>query len=128
QRIATGDPTRRATETARLLKRRLNELFNNRFPDWVAYGDFSMVHVLPRFEGARPDNDDFIPYGGALAKLGGPKDAKLLAAWRHGLLLNGVDWFGFGAFVTAAHTEADVDQTVDAVAHTIVALREEGLA
>jgi glutamate-1-semialdehyde 2,1-aminomutase len=128
QRVAAGEPNRRANATAALLKRKLNELFDARFPDWVAYGDFSMIHVLPRYEGPRPTGDDFIPYGGALAKLDGPKDAKMLSAWRHGLLLNGVDWFGFGAFVTAAHTEEDVERTVDAVANTIEALREESLA
>ena len=32
------------------------------------------------------------------------------------------------AATTAAHTEADVERTVDAVANTIEALREEGLA
>ena len=98
-RVATGEPNRRANETACLLKRRLNELFDQRFPDWIAYGDFSLLHILPRYEGPRPTSDDFVPYNGALAKLDGPKDPRLLSAWRHGLLLHGVDWFGLGAFV-----------------------------
>jgi glutamate-1-semialdehyde 2,1-aminomutase len=126
-RIATGEPGRRANETASLLKRRLNQLFGERFPDWVAYGDFSLIHIKPRYDGPRPDGDDFLPYGGALNKLDGPKDPKQVYAWRHGLLLNGVDWFGFGAFVTAAHTDEDVDRTVRAVANSIEAMRAEGL-
>lgn len=127
-RIADGEPCRQANATARLLKARLNALFDERFPDWIAYGDFSLIHVKSGYEGARPADDDFIPYGGALNKLDGPKNLKQVYAWRHGLLLHGVDWFGFGAFVTAAHTEADVELTITAVAATIEAMRDEGLA
>ena len=126
-RVATGEPNRAANATAKTLRRRLNGLFDDRFPDWVAYGDFSMIHVKSGYDGPRPDGDDFLPYGGALAKLDGPKDMKLLYAWRQGLLMNGVDWFGFGAFVTAAHTADDVDRTVRAVANTLEALRDDGL-
>jgi glutamate-1-semialdehyde 2,1-aminomutase len=127
-RIADGNACRKANETARSLKRQLNTLFDERFPDWIAYGDFSLLHIKSGYEGSRPTADDFVPYDGALDKLDGPKNPKQVAAWRHGLLLNGVDWFGFGAFVTAAHTEDDVERTVDAVAKTIESMREEGLA
>jgi glutamate-1-semialdehyde 2,1-aminomutase len=128
KQIATGEPCRQANETGRLLKRKLNALFAERFPDWIAYGDFSLIHIKPGYDGPPAEGDDFIPCGGRLDKLDGPKDPKQLAAWRHGLLLNGVDWFGLGAFVTAAHTEDDVDTTVNAVARTIEQMREEGLA
>src|SRR5205823_5903550 len=126
-RIATGEPCRRANATARLLKQKLNALFDERFNDWVAYGDFSLLHIAPNYEGPRPTNDDFVPYDGRLDRLDGPTNPKLVSAWRHGLLLNGVDWFGLGAFVTAAHTEADVEATVAAVARAIEWIREEGL-
>ena len=65
---------------------------------------------------------------GRLDQLDGPKNVNQVHAWRHGLLLNGVDMFGFGGFVTAAHSDADVDGTVVAVGHTIEWLREEGMA
>ncbi|MFL5339346.1 MAG: aspartate aminotransferase family protein [Gemmataceae bacterium] len=127
KQVATGEPCRKANDAGRLLKQKLNALFDERFPDWVAYGDFSLIHVKPGYEGPRPGGDDFVPYSGALNKLDGPKNMKLLTAWRHGLLLNGVDWFGFGAFTTAAHTADDIELTVNAVANTIEALRAEGL-
>ena len=44
------------------------------------------------------------------------------------MLLHGVDLPGMGGMTTAAHTEADVEQTVDAVAGTLDLLRQEGLA
>src|SRR5262245_5018328 len=127
-RIADGNACRKANETALSLKRQLNALFDERFPDWIAYGDFSLLHIKSSYEGPRPTGDDFVPYNGAFDKLDGPKNPKQVAAWRHGLLLNGVDWFGFGAFITAAHTEQDIERTVDAVGKTIEAMREEGLA
>ena len=61
-RIATGEPNRKANETARLLKRRLNQLFAERFRDWIAYGDFSLLHIKAGYDGPRPDGDDFLPY------------------------------------------------------------------
>jgi len=127
-RIAGGEPCRRANETARSLKRKLNALFDERLNDWICYGDFSLLHIQPRYDGPRPDGDDFIPHAGRLDRLDVPVNPKLHSAWRQGLLLNGVDLFGFGAFVTAAHSEADVDATVAAVSRTIEWLREEGLA
>src|SRR5260370_12910729 len=74
--IATGEPNRKANETALLLKRRLNQLFDERFPDWVAYGDFSLIHIKPGYEGPRPTGDDFLPYAGATNKKDPAKKTK----------------------------------------------------
>jgi len=125
--VATDEPCRKANAIGSLLKQKLNALFDQRFPDWVAYGDFSLIHIMPGYKGPRPDSADFIPYRGDLARLAGPKDPTFLAAWRQGLLLNGVDLFGLGAFTTSAHTKADVELTLNAVANTIDALRAERL-
>ncbi len=125
-RIADGEACRKANDNATKLKRRLNALFDEQFPDWIAYGDFSLLHILPGYDGPRPTGDDFIPYGGDLKKLDEPKNPKKLYAWRQSLLLNGVDLFGFGAFMTAAHTDEDIDLTIAAVEKSVIALREEG--
>lgn len=119
RRVADGEPCRRANETGRLLRRKLNDLFAERGDDWLAYGEFSAVKLLPGYQGPRPQGDDFLPYGGALEKLDGPKDARLIHAFRLGMLLHGVDFMGLGGMTTAAHTAADVDQTVAAVAGTL---------
>jgi glutamate-1-semialdehyde 2,1-aminomutase len=126
--VADGKPCRRANQLADLLRAKLNAVFDERFPDWVAYGDFSMFHVRPGYEGPRPNSPDFIPYGGVIEKLDGPKNTRLITAFRHGLLLNGVDWPGLGGWLTAAHSEADIEHTVAAVAATIESLRAEGIA
>jgi glutamate-1-semialdehyde 2,1-aminomutase len=129
--IASGEPCRRANETGRLLRNRLNRLFAARDWPWAAYSDFSVFRVLPDYRGPRPadaqaDNDGFIPHGGDINKLDGPRDMKLAHAFRRGMLLHGVDLAGFGGWLSAALTERDIDQTVEAVAATIQGLREEG--
>jgi glutamate-1-semialdehyde 2,1-aminomutase len=126
--VATGEPIRRANEAARLLRRGLNELFARRGDRWAAYGEFSAWRMLPNYDGPPPSGDDWVPYGGDLKKLDGPKDRKLVQAFRQGMLLHGVDAWGLGGMTTAAHTEADAAQTVDAVAATLDLLRAERLA
>ena len=106
---------RKANRTAALLKGKLNELFADRDLPWVCYGDFSLLHLLPNYRGPRPTSDDFIPTSGTVDHLDGPKDVKLIAAFRQAMLLNGVDLPGMGMFLTAEHSAADVDTTVAAV-------------
>jgi glutamate-1-semialdehyde 2,1-aminomutase len=125
--VATGEPCRRANEAAGLLRRRLNELFAERGLDWVAYGEFSGFRLLPGYTGPRPDGDEFVPYGGAAAKLDAPTSPHLVHAFRCGMLLHGADLPGLGGMTTAAHTEADVERTAEAVGATVALLREEGV-
>jgi glutamate-1-semialdehyde 2,1-aminomutase len=132
KRVATGEPGRHANAMARLLRNRLNEMFAAQGWPWLAYGDFSMFRLLPDYQGPRPpksvtDNDGPVPYGGDVDKLDGPRDPKLTPAFRRGMLLHGVDIPGLGGWLTAAHSEADVQKTVDAVTATLEELRGEGV-
>ncbi len=68
-----------------------------------------------------------IPYGGDINKLDGPRDPKLLSAFRRGMLLNGVDLAGTGGWMSAAMTEDDVEKTVEAVSTTLEGLKAEQL-
>ena len=115
KRVATGEPCTKANHTATLLRKKLNDLFADRDWPWVAYGDFSLVHLLPDYRGPRPTGDDFLPQPGTVDHLDAPKDPKFRSAFRQAMLLNGVDLPGTGMFLTAEHTEADVDKTVAAV-------------
>jgi glutamate-1-semialdehyde 2,1-aminomutase len=125
--VASGEPCRAASAVARSLRQRLNALFAARDLPWVAYGEFSSFRLLNGYEGPRPNSDDFIPYEGALDRLDAPKDVRLVQAFRQGMLLHGVDLPGLAGMTMAAHSEADVEQTVAAVAGTLEWLREEGL-
>jgi glutamate-1-semialdehyde 2,1-aminomutase len=125
--VATGEPCRRANESGRLLRQKVNALFAQRGINWIVYGEFSGFKLLPGYEGPRPTGDDFIPYGGEVNRLDGPKNARLVQAFRRAMLLHGVDLPGLSGMTTLAHTEADIDRTVAAVAGALELLREEGL-
>jgi glutamate-1-semialdehyde 2,1-aminomutase len=126
--VSTGEPCRRANESGRRLRQRLNLLFEEKRPDWVAYGEFSGWKLLPGYRGTRPTGDDFIPYDGNLEKLDGPKNTSLVHAFRHAMLLNGVDVPGLAGMTTAAHVDADIEKTAQAVSAALDLLRAEGLA
>ena len=66
-----------------------------------------------------PTGDSFVPYGGNLEQLDAPKNPKLVHAFRRAMLLQGIDLPGLGGMTTAAHTEQDIERTVDAVAAVI---------
>ncbi|HMF13282.1 MAG TPA: aminotransferase class III-fold pyridoxal phosphate-dependent enzyme [Gemmataceae bacterium] len=121
--VATGEPCRKANDIAKQLRQRLNALFAERGVDWICYGEFSGFRFLPGYQGPRPTSDDFVPSGGALDKLDAPRNPRLTHAFRRGMLLNGVDLPGLSGMTMAAHTEADVEQTLTAVGATIDALR-----
>ena len=126
--VADGEPCRRASEIARQLRQRLNQLFAQRGVDWIAYGEFSGFRLLTGYQGPRPERDDFVPYDGDLHRLDAPRPPQLTHAFRQALLLHGVDAPGLGGMTTAAHTEADVEATVAGVAAAVDLLRAEGLA
>jgi glutamate-1-semialdehyde 2,1-aminomutase len=125
--VASGEPCRRANATGHLLRQKLNGLFKTRGADWVVYGEFSGFKFLPGYQGPMPASDDFIPYGGSLERLDGPKSPRLVHAFRRALLLSGVDLPGLGGMTTAAHTEADIEQTVAAVATALDLLKDDGV-
>jgi glutamate-1-semialdehyde 2,1-aminomutase len=128
QIVATGEPCRRANELAARLRQRLNALFAERDVRWAAYGEFSCFKLLPDYDGPRPQSDDFIPHGGQISRLEGPRSARLHHAFRQAMLLHGVDLPGLGGFLTSAHSDEDIARTVDAVAGTLELLHEEGIS
>lgn len=132
KRIAAGGVTERANEAARTLRNELNRMFAANGFRWVAYGDFSMVRVVPNFVDKHPpasgDNDGLIPFGNDVNVLDGPKNAKQVMAMRQGMLLNGVDWWGFAGMTSCEHSAADVTATVNAMKATLTDMAAEGLA
>lgn len=132
KRVATGEPCRRANAAACRLRNRLNGLFEAH--DWplVAYGDFSMVRVVPGYRGPRPkvdagESDGLVPFDGDLNRLDGPKNAKQIHAMRQAMLLNGVDFWGFAGMTSCEHADAVIDETVRAVEGSVGLLQVEGL-
>ncbi len=132
KRVATGEPCDKANAAATRLRNKLNELFEAREWPWVAYGDFSMVRVVPNYHGARPSttsgvNNGFVPFDGDVNKLDGPKNMKQYSSLRQAMLLNGVDWWGFAGMTSRDHTDAVIDHTLTAFEASIESLTAEGL-
>ncbi|MBN9118463.1 MAG: aminotransferase class III-fold pyridoxal phosphate-dependent enzyme [Planctomycetes bacterium] len=132
KRVATGEPSERANAAGRRLRNKLNELFEARDWPWVAYGDFSMVRVVPNYRGDRPstnagDYNCLVPFDGDVNKLDGPKSMKQVYGLRQAMLLNGVDWWGLAGMTSCEHTDAVVDHTVGAFEASIEMLTAEGL-
>lgn len=126
--VSTGEPCRQANLMAKKLRAGLNELFEQKSVNWVAYGEFSAATILPDYDGPRPTSDDFIPYNNSLEKLDRKLDPTLTRALRCALLLGGVDFFGgWRAMLSTAHTPADIDRTVVAFSDAIDMLRADGL-
>ena len=132
QRVLTGEPCRKANESAANLRNGLNAMFAANELTWLAYGDFSMVRVLPNATGEYPKpagaNDGFIPHGGDLNLLDGPKNMKQVYAMRQGMLLNGVDWWGTAGMTSCEHTNDDVAKTVMAMEATLATMARDGIA
>jgi glutamate-1-semialdehyde 2,1-aminomutase len=117
--VATGEPGRTANERAASLRRKLNALFAEREANWVSYGEFSGFKLISGYDGPRPTSDDFVPYDGDPIRLEGSRKPAVVHAFRCAMLLNGVDLPGMAGMTTAAHTEADIDRTVSAMAATL---------
>jgi glutamate-1-semialdehyde 2,1-aminomutase len=126
--VAGGEPCRVANERGRELRAGLNELFERKNVNWISYGDFSSVIIVPEYEGPRPTSDDFIPYNNRLEKLDCKFDPRLTHSFRCALLTGGVDFFGgWRAMLSGAHTADDIDRTIVAMSDAIDLMRADGL-
>ena len=126
--VETAEPCRQATEAGTALRHGLNKLFDEAGMNWVAYGGFSLTHVLPDYDGPRPASDDFVPYGGDLKKLDRPIERRIAHAFRCAALLGGVDCMGMGMITSAAHDAAVVERSLDGFKIAIDLLQAEGIA
>lgn len=117
--VANGEPCERANASAKMLRRKLNELFRRRNVDWICYGEFSGWRLVTDYQGSRPEDDAFIPYNGDVAKLDAPRNNKLHHAFRQAMLLNGVDVWGTSGMTSIAHNDEDIERTVKAIDGTL---------
>jgi glutamate-1-semialdehyde 2,1-aminomutase len=115
---ASGEVQARAGRVAASLQEALNAAFAEAGAAGCAYGDSSTFHLL--FGHATPDG----------LEVGTLKDgvpAALSPALHCAMLSRGVHLFHGSGFLSAAHGEREVDQTVSAFAATLKELQEEGL-
>ncbi len=124
--LADGEASHRVNASARQLRQQLNELFVKKAVPWVAYGEFSMIHLHPNYHGPMLLGDDVIPLDGDYRQLDVEHPGSLKHAFRAALLTQGVDWFGWSGMTSIMHTDQDLAQTVQAFDRAIDVLRADG--
>jgi glutamate-1-semialdehyde 2,1-aminomutase len=122
--IADGAHQERASSTAAALARGMNGVFRDESVPGCVYGQASMLHIAPGMDVQPPDG-----YGWGWSAL--PKPAphvgrQTAAALRLGMLNEGIDLMGSGMMVSSAHTDDDVDRTVEAFRRTLRAMKDAG--
>ena len=104
----------------------LNESFAAEGVSWIAYGSFGGFHVFLNPQDIDTTRERIEAGEHDYQTIKAPNDPALAMKVRLGVLLHGVDIQGWpGAPVSAAHTDADREQTIDAFRQTIRLLREE---
>ena len=123
--IRDGDACERANRHGDLLRRRWNEVIAEAGLPWACHGAFSSFYLFlnPQGLAVEPGDFDASAHGAEIFKAKSP----LLTKLRLALLVNGVDLNGKpGGTVSAAHDEADIEHTAEALRAAIEMLRAEG--
>jgi glutamate-1-semialdehyde 2,1-aminomutase len=119
-------PCDKASATAARLRKGMNEMLEAEGVAWAVYGEHSFFHIHsnPRGDAIRPTTFDASTITPAMLK---GRDESMLAKLRLAMLNNGVDLKGWrGGILSAAHTQADVDFTLEAWRKSLRALKDEG--
>ena len=124
--IRGSDACAKASATAATLRDGMNEVLEEEGVPWAIYGEHSFFHIHsnPQGHAIRPTAFDASTL--TVDSLKGKNEA-MLGKLRLAMLVNGVDLKGWrGGLVSAAHTQADVDLTLEAWRKSLRALKEEG--
>ena len=125
--IRGSDACEKASATAAMLRKGMNEVLEEEGVPWAVYGvhSFFNIHSNPQGHAIRPTNFDARTLTADSLK---GRDEAMLGKLRLAMLNNGVDLKGWrGGMLSTAHTQADVDFTVDAWRKSLRAMKEEGL-
>lgn len=125
--VAQTDACEQASRAGARLRALLNRTFRHTAVPWIAYGQHSMIWIVPDYDGPAVSEDgSAVPYAGELHRLDAGRPAHQTQALRMALLLEGVDWFGWGGMTSTAHTTEVIDETATAFARAIERLRACG--
>ena len=123
--VSSGGPIEIANRRADELRKGLNDLFERVSLPAGAYGVSS---IWKTYLGERPralggDFANYVEEAEGLSRGWAETDAPL----RKAMLLNGVDVMRTSGFTSSAHTEDDIDRTIQAFERSIELLRREGI-
>ncbi len=125
--ISKGGICERASENGAKIRSRINDVFSDEGIPWAAFGDHSAWYVYTNPEGRDIDPKSFDGYSESFTHMANSGGHHAAGKLRLAMLVNGVDITSKpGGTVMAAHTEADIDATVEAMRQSVRMLREEG--
>ncbi|HVU86965.1 MAG TPA: aspartate aminotransferase family protein [Pirellulales bacterium] len=125
--VRSTDACRRANDYAARLRDAANQALRDEKLPWIVYGSFSGFHIFTDPTGLRPSAADIEAGKLDYRVFKTPPARSLAVKLRLGMLLHGVDIFSWpGGPTSAAHTEDDLAQTVEALRRTVRMLRDEG--
>jgi glutamate-1-semialdehyde 2,1-aminomutase len=124
--IRDSDACAKASATAATLRKGLNEALEEEGVPWAIYGEHSFFHIHSNPQGHAIKPMAFDASTLTIDELKG-KNENLLGKLRLAMLVNGVDLKGWrGGIVSAVHTQADVELTLEAWRKSLRALKAEG--
>ena len=125
-----ADPSvqRFCDDLAAKLRTGLNEVFERREIPGFAWGESSVFHIaVGELATNRRGSDLRMPEGVSAEFLKGSGGTDLAQTLEIGALLEGVHLFHAGGFLSTAHTQADVDTTVQAIDTVLGRMDAEGM-
>lgn len=125
QIIADTDACERANTLAASLRGKLNAVLAEEKVNWAVYGTFSGFHIFTNSKGRTVSPADFDPGDYSFDELK-TNPPGLVNKFRIAMLLNGADFSAWpGGLLSAAHSEADLDQTAESFREVLRMLRKE---
>lgn len=126
--IARSDATRRASAMAAKMRDGLNEVLARQGLAWAFHGQTSGFHLFTNPARREIDPLSFEPLGIPRQELSTAFDARAAGRLRLAMLNRGVDLNPrLGGLLSAAHSDADLDETVGAFGDALASARSEGL-
>lgn len=119
--IAATEACKTATASGETARARLDEAFRRAGVHWRTYGEYSAFHFLP-------DAPEVADLSALPTPLFAGRPVKLLQTLRMAMLLEGVDIASRGSgFLSAVHTEADIETLGRALERSLQRMKAEAL-
>lgn len=125
--VRDTDACARASATAQKLRAGMNAILEKEGVPWAVYGEHSFFHFFtnPENRAIRPTAFDAQTVPSDWFKV--DKRERMLAKMRLAMLVYGIDLKSWrGGLVSSAHTQADIDQTLEAWQRSLRLLKDEG--
>ena len=125
KQVATGEPQAHADRLADRLRQGMDDILEQEQAAGYVYGDISLFHVyMEAYPGSGVSQRQDLITNDATTLKGIPKS--VVSAFQKTLLGHGIDLLSYtGGATSAAHTDADIDHTLDIFRETIQTLLDD---